>query len=101
MLNFQTLIILRLGDIPLDDNTNSAPSCCENNNVCPDKAWVFAFGWLLCLLALAIFFISAIVELARQIDYGILNVSFKKFVHIHELKPLPPIFLHEFFIEID
>ena len=77
ILNFQTLIILRLADIPLDENTNSVPSCSENNDVCPDRAWVFAFGWLLCLLALAIFFISAIIELTRQIDYGIWNVSFK------------------------
>ena len=86
MLIFQTLIILRLGDIPLDENTNSAPSC-ENNDICPDRAWVFVFGWLLCLLALAIFFISAIVELARQIDYGIWNVSFKEFVQTNEFEP--------------
>ena len=76
ILNFQTLIILRLADIPLDENTNSAPSC-KNGDVCPDRAWVFAFGWSFCLLALAIFFISAIIELTRQIDYGIWNVSFR------------------------
>ena len=98
MLIFQTLIILRLGDIPLDQNTNSASSCCENNDDCPDRAWVFTFGWLLCLLALAILFISAIVELARQIDYGILNVRIKQ-LHIHELKLF--LYLHVFFIQID
>ena len=76
------MLILRLGDIPFNQNSNTGEICCgdlSNNECmmtesCSDTAWVYALGWALCLLALVVFVIAAIVELAYQIDYGIWNV---------------------------
>ena len=89
MLFFQTLIILRLADIPLDENTNSAPSC-KIGDVCPDRAWVFAFGWSFCLLALAIFFISAIIELTKGIRK---QVAYPNKILSNHLSLHPPLHL--------
>ena len=77
-------MILRIGDIPLTQNTDSSGTCCEGTiesectsiENCPDKVWVYAMGWALCLVGLLIFLISAFHELSGQIDYGIWNVRF-------------------------
>ena len=80
----QIMMILRFGDVPLTQNTNSNDMCCigtvdnecDSLNNCPDSTWVYALGWALCLLGLLIFLIAAFEELLSQIDYGIWNVRF-------------------------
>ena len=77
-------MILRFGDIPLNQNTDSRDTGCggtidsECNSMenCPDNIWVYAFGWALCLIGLLIFVIAAFHELSGQIDYGLWNVRF-------------------------
>ena len=83
-------MILRFGDVPLTQNTNSNDMCCigtvdnecDSLNNCPDSTWVYALGWALCLLGLLIFLIAAFEELLSQIDYGIWNVRFSWFMEL-------------------
>ena len=78
------MLILRLGDIPLDQNTDSGVRSCggtiDSASVlmtnCPDTIWVYAVGWTMCLVGLLIFLISSFHELFGQIDYGLWNVRY-------------------------
>ena len=77
-------MILRLGDVPLEQNTNSSVRSCggttDSESVsltnCPDTIWVYAVGWTLCLVGLLVFLIAAFYELFGQIDYGLWNVRY-------------------------
>ena len=79
------MMILRLGDIPLDQNTDSGVRSCgeetDGESIslinCPDTIWVYAFGWTLCIVGLLIFLIAAFHELFGQIDYGLWNVRYQ------------------------
>ena len=87
-------MILRFGDIPLTQNTNTNERCCGSTfedaidvvKNCSDSIWMYALGWALCLFGLLIFLIAGFNELFTQIDYGLWNVRFISYMDLTDYR---------------